>query len=592
MGWKHQFFAEEAVGNSAGRDGRRRPSAAVLGPVSLTALGIGAIIGAGIFAITGRVAAEDAGPAIILSFIVAGIACGFAALCYSEFAVLAPVAGSAYTYTYATLGEIWAWAIGWDLILEYAMSCSVVAAHFGALSRRIPDHDDWLAYPAAIAFRSVYGGHHRWPTGAGLVQSAGRTDHGRNHHGPGRRHSRKCHHECRACGRENRGRAVRDFHWLALCQRLELDCGSSRRAQSDGSRRLSAGPQSADCQTGQTGRSGEITDGKEFLKKNPELAKTLPAVERTMVEKLPSEGGKWGLLGVLGIKRWLQPLDDSWRSPFLPYGLSGLMVGAAMVFFAYIGFDAISTHSEEAKNPQRDVPLGILLSLAVCTVLYILVSAVITGMEPYPQIDPGCRGHGISQAGRPRPKLTVDSGGGIDRGRGAGRHDQRAAGDVSEPGSRVSGDRPRRPAAAWNLRRHPPAFLYAVPFDHPDRHPDQPGFRTDTDSQAGRDGQYRDADGLRAGLRLGVDPALYATRGCAAVSLSSDLHRGPRGILVNVLLMLFLPIDTWLRLADLAVAGDDYLHVLYGRRHSVLGHELERQLKTQGLSPTDAPIDA
>ena len=102
----------------------------VLGPVSLTSLGVGAIIGAGIFAMTGRVAAEDAGPAVMISFIVAGIACGLAALCYSEFAAMVPVAGGAYTYTYATLGELAAWIIGWDLILEYGMSCATVAAHW------------------------------------------------------------------------------------------------------------------------------------------------------------------------------------------------------------------------------------------------------------------------------------------------------------------------------------------------------------------------------------------------------------------------------------------------------------------------------
>src|SRR5580692_889294 len=129
MWWRRIFqrkSLEILLAEMAGENRLRR----VLGPVSLTALGVGAIIGAGIFAITGRVAAEDAGPGILLSFVVAGTACAFAALCYAEFAALAPVAGSAYTYTYATLGEIWAWIIGWDLVLEYAMSCSVVASHW------------------------------------------------------------------------------------------------------------------------------------------------------------------------------------------------------------------------------------------------------------------------------------------------------------------------------------------------------------------------------------------------------------------------------------------------------------------------------
>src|SRR5271167_2918703 len=119
---------ETLLAEMAGENRLRR----VLGPISLTSLGVGAIIGAGIFSITGRVAAQDAGPGIMISFIIAGLACTFAALCYAEFASMAPVAGSAYTYTYATLGEIWAWIIGWDLVLEYAMSCSVVAAHWSS----------------------------------------------------------------------------------------------------------------------------------------------------------------------------------------------------------------------------------------------------------------------------------------------------------------------------------------------------------------------------------------------------------------------------------------------------------------------------
>src|ERR1700732_959612 len=119
---------ETLLAEMAGEHRLRR----VLGPISLTSLGVGAIIGAGICSIPGRVAAQDAGPGIMLSFVVAGFACAFAALCYAEFASMAPVAGSAYTYTYATLGELWAWSIGWDLVLEYAMSCSVVAAHWSS----------------------------------------------------------------------------------------------------------------------------------------------------------------------------------------------------------------------------------------------------------------------------------------------------------------------------------------------------------------------------------------------------------------------------------------------------------------------------
>src|SRR5205085_4626730 len=112
------------------------------------------------------------------------------------------------------------------------------------------------------------------------------------------------------------------------------------------------------------------------------------AVMTRVAKDLPDKKlEKWGILGLLGLDHWLGNIDESVRSPFIPYGVSGIMLGAAIVFFAYIGFDSISTHSEEARNPQRDVPIGILASLALCTVLYIAVAAVITGMEPYPQID-------------------------------------------------------------------------------------------------------------------------------------------------------------------------------------------------------------
>src|SRR5581483_3340640 len=131
MSWK-QLWARKSLETLQAEMAGEHRLHRVLGPVSLTSLGVGMIIGAGIFAMTGRVAAEDAGPSIMLSFVVAGIGCAFAALCYAEFAAMAPVAGSAYTYTYATLGELWAWIIGWDLILEYAMSCGVVASHWAS----------------------------------------------------------------------------------------------------------------------------------------------------------------------------------------------------------------------------------------------------------------------------------------------------------------------------------------------------------------------------------------------------------------------------------------------------------------------------
>jgi APA family basic amino acid/polyamine antiporter len=130
-----------------------------------------------------------------------------------------------------------------------------------------------------------------------------------------------------------------------------------------------------------------FTSGKELLKDHPELAAAVDPSEAQKIKRLPHEAQKWGMLSVLGVRNSLKSFDDRVRSDFFPFGFSGMMVGAALVFFAYIGFDSISTHAEEAVRPQRDVPIGILASLAICTVLYMLVAAVITGMEPYPQID-------------------------------------------------------------------------------------------------------------------------------------------------------------------------------------------------------------
>src|SRR5207245_2025587 len=128
--------------------------------------------------------------------------------------------------------------------------------------------------------------------------------------------------------------------------------------------------------------------GKELLDKKPAVAEAISKQVQKEIDKLPSVDEKWGMIAVFGLDTWVEALDERFRSPFLPYGLSGIMVAAAAVFFAYIGFDAISTHSEEARRPQRDVPIGILSSLMLCTLLYFGVSAVITGMEPYPVIDP------------------------------------------------------------------------------------------------------------------------------------------------------------------------------------------------------------
>jgi APA family basic amino acid/polyamine antiporter len=289
----------------------------VLGPVQLTSLGVGAVIGAGIFVSTGAVARQTAGPAMMLSYAVSGLVCVFAALCYAEFASMVPVAGSAYTYAYATLGELFAWIIGWDLVLEYAVSAATVS-------------DGWSGY-----FQSV----------------------------------------------------LNVFGWKLP--------------------HAIAGPVvNYDPQLGRLVATGSYVN-------LPAVAIVALVTIVLVVGIRESASVNTALVGiklaavlfVIGVGAFFVSRAN-WH-PFAPFGLTGLqmfghtllgqsdaggkpigmLAGAALAFFSYIGFDSVSTHSEEAKNPQRDVPLGIIVSLVLCTLLYIGVVAVLTGMVPYDQID-------------------------------------------------------------------------------------------------------------------------------------------------------------------------------------------------------------
>lgn len=261
----------------------------VLGAFDLTALGIGAIIGTGIFVITGSAAAKYAGPGIILSFIIAGIACFFAAMAYAEVASMIPASGSAYTYAYSAFGELAAWIIGWDLVLEYVVASSAVSIGWSAYFVKIL-HNLHIDLPAA------------WI------------------HAPG----------------QDGGIANLPAMIIALVVTGLLVRGVK---------------ESANVNT--------FFVGVKILVLLMFIAITMGAVNP----------GNW--------------------TPFMPFGFKGVMTGAATIFFAYIGFDAISTAAEEVKNPQRDLPIGLIASLAICTVFYIAVAAIFTGIIPqsmYPQI--------------------------------------------------------------------------------------------------------------------------------------------------------------------------------------------------------------
>jgi len=320
--WRKKPIAE-LVAHTEGEGGLRR----ALGPVSLTALGIGAIIGSGIFVMTGRVAAEDAGPAVALSFIVAGLACALAALCYAELASMVPVAGSAFTYAQAALGEIFAWMIGWDLILEYAMSGACIASSWTHYLDELLRVSVGVRVPPALASDP-------FSTPGALINLP----------------------------------AVLII--LLVTALLVVGIKESARAN--------AGMVVVKVAV----VLFVIAVGAVFVSKANIF--DIPADARKPVE---DAAAKWGMFSKLGIDRALVSIDNSTRSSFVPYGLSGVMLGASIVFFAYLGFDCVSTHAEEALKPRRDIPIAILASLVICTVLYVAVAWVLVGMDPYPTID-------------------------------------------------------------------------------------------------------------------------------------------------------------------------------------------------------------
>lgn len=281
----------------------------VLGPVSLTALGVGAVIGAGIFVLTGLAAKEFAGPSLILSFVLSGFACIFVALCYAEFASMVPLAGSAYTYAYAGLGEFFAWIIGWDLILEYSLASSLVAV-------------GWSHY--FLKLLGLFGIHiPPWLTSDYWTLS----------------------HQAKELFAQN----VPYFNGIPIVFNLPAA--------------LIIVVITALLVLG-------IRESARF--------NNIIVTVKLLVILLVIFAG------------WFYVKSDNWGNSwdtFAPYGMAGIGTGAAYVFFAYIGFDAVSTTSQEAKNPQRDVPIGIIASLVLCTVLYIAVTAVLTGMVYYKDIN-------------------------------------------------------------------------------------------------------------------------------------------------------------------------------------------------------------
>jgi basic amino acid/polyamine antiporter, APA family len=275
-----------------------------LGPVNLINLGIGAVIGTGIFVITGTAAAVHAGPALVLSFILSGIGCVLAGLCYAEFASMIPIAGSAYTYAYATLGEFIAWIIGWDLILEYLFASSTVAVGWSGYVVSFL-HDLGITIPVSLTSAPFnYINEQGWVLSGSIV----------------------------------------NLPAVVVCMFITILL---------------------------------VIGIKESARFNNVIV-----ILKLVVLLLFIGCG----ISYINVDNWIPFIPEN-TGKFGEFGISGIFTGAGVIFFAYIGFDAVSTAAQESKNPKRDMPIGILGSLLVCTILYVVVTLVLTGIVPYKDLN-------------------------------------------------------------------------------------------------------------------------------------------------------------------------------------------------------------
>ena len=497
------------LAEEAGENRLRR----VLGPGQLTALGVGAIIGTGIFILTGVAAHDRTGPALMLSFVMAGLACVFAALCYAEFASMVPVAGSAYTYAYATLGELFAWIIGWDLILEYAVGSATVAhgwsAHFQEFTPLFGFHVPKAFSTAPLNYCLSVGG--MCPT-TGFVSTG----------------------------------SYFDLSAVLITFVITII----------------------------------LVKG---IKESASFNALMVAVKLVIV-----------LLVIVIGAFYINP--DNWH-PFAPYGYTGvsffgktifgetaqtgepigMFAGAAIIFFAYIGFDSVSVHSEEARNPAKDVPFGIISSLIICTLLYIAVSAVLTGMVPTREIDINAPVvDAFKRVGLTWMQYAV------------------AAGAMTGITSVLLVMMLSQPRVMLALARDglvPRGFFGDI----------HPKFRTPWKSTI--------LTGLFVAALAGFVPlsilaemtsigTLFAfVIVCGAVIVmrrtNPNAHRPFRaplvplvpilGILTCLLLMFSLPYENWVRLIIWLIVGL-FIYFLYGRRHSVMAMHTRHEISTHGLA--------
>jgi basic amino acid/polyamine antiporter, APA family len=469
----------------------------VLGPVGLTAIGVGAIIGTGIFVLIGEGAHDKAGPALMLSFVVAGLACIFAALCYAEFASMVPVAGSAYTYAYATLGELMAWIIGWDLVLEYAVGASTVA-------------HGWSKYFQAL-LKQVLGGYE-----------------------------------------------------LPLM--------------------IKTAPFDYDPEKGQFLLTGAYLDLPALIITALITIILVRGIKESTTFNAVMVIIKLAIVAFVIIVGAFYINPANW-TPFAPFGYTGLsffgvpvhgmkdaggkplgmLAGSAMIFFAYIGFDAVSTQSEEAKNPKRDIPIGIIVSLLLCTILYIAVAAVLTGMIPYNKINIDAPvSDAFAQKGLPFANLLITVG---------------ALTGITSVLLVMMLSQPRVFLAMARDRLLPPGFFADI----------HPKFQTPWKSTiltglcVGTMGSLLPLRILAELVNIGTLLAFVIVCGAVLVmrKTNPDAERPFRvplspvtpvlGILICLMLMFSLPAENWVRLVVWLTLGLG-IYFGYSKKHSLLAH--------------------
>ena len=399
-----------------------------LGPGALVALGIGAIIGAGLFVRTAAAIADRAGPSVALAFIVAGVGCAFAGLCYAEFASMIPVAGSAYTYSYATMGEFVAWIIGWDLVLEYAVGAATVAIAWSEYLNKVLE---WfgLALP---------------------------------------------------------------YQWSTRRSRCRMPTGRSRHHEHPGGVILGAADGAADPRHQGIGAASTASSSSSRSRSS------LLVIAHRLGLHQPGESHAVHSRG--------DDLHHAGRAITHNYGgIMGILGAAGVVFFAFIGFDAVSTAAQEAKNPKRDMPIGILGSLVVCTVLYVLFSYVLSGVatvEDFRTQRPRSLGGVRHLELHARLRVAVASGDGGDPRRLLVGD----PGDAARPVARLLFDEPRRPGAE-GLLGGASDLPDAVQVEHAVLRVHGALRRVRSRRHRRRDDQHRDAVRVHARLRRRVDHA-------------------------------------------------------------------------------------